>query len=292
MGGDPPVHSVPASLRGIPHLGSGMGYRREIRREMHAAADDLDFVEIITEQYTGSVRAQAELERLCDRFRVIPHGVRLSIGSFTPPAPEYLAAIKRVSDTTAAPYYSEHLAVTRAPGLEFGHLSPVWFTEDALQVVIANVRRVQDYLEKPLILENVTYAFEIPEAEMSQPEFFHRLVEATGCGILLDVHNVHTNSVNHKFDPIAFLESMPLAYVVQVHVAGGFWSGDVLMDGHNAPVPEETWQLLERLVQRAPVKGVLLEHDADFLPFEELLAEVERGRRILQAAAPAGGRVS
>jgi uncharacterized protein (UPF0276 family) len=271
----------PAGTRALPFLGSGLGYRAEIRQQVLAAAAELDFVEIITERYANRPSLWRDLELACERFAVIPHGVSLSIGSARGPDPDHLRAIKRVSERTRSPYYSEHLALTGVPGIDLGHLSPLWFTEEALAIVARNVRQVQEYLEKPLVLENVTYYFELPHRQMSQPEFFHRLVEATGCGILLDVTNVHVNATNHGFDPLAFLEAMPLAAVVQVHLAGGTLHDGFLIDGHCAPVAEESWRLLEALVARTAVRGAILEHDDRFPEFSCLLEQVARAREIL-----------
>jgi len=269
-------------LDAIPYLGSGLGYRREIGSRILDASDRVDVLEVVTEQFTW---AEDELAALVDRFPVIPHGVGLSIGTVGPLDWEYLRSVKRVSDITGAPYYSEHLAVTRAPGIDIGHLSPVWFTNEVLRAVIDNVHAVQDFLGKPLVLENISYLFGIPNATMTQAEFFHRLVDATGCGLLLDVANVNVNAQNHRFDPVEFLDSMPLHAVVQIHMAGGYWSDGIYFDGHSEPVDEATWQLLDVLLERVPIRISIVERDANF-PDElaPLLDDVDRIRRAISAA--------
>jgi uncharacterized protein (UPF0276 family) len=223
----------------------------------------------------------AALEELCTLFPVIPHGVDLSIGSVTPLEPSYLQAVKRISDLTASPYYSEHLCMTRVPGRDIGHLAPLWFTEELLQHVISRILSVQDYLGKPLILENVTYILEIPRSMMSQTEFFQRLVAATGCGVLLDVTNVFINATNHRFDAKQFLEQMPLSHLVQVHLAGGDFSGDWLVDGHSELVPPEVFALFETLTELCAVKSVIFEHDTHFPPMTDLCQQMEHARSIL-----------
>ncbi len=278
------------AIASLPFLGSGLAYRAEIRAQVLAAAGEIDIVEIITERYTNHPSLWRDLEMVCERYPVIPHGVSLSVGSARPPDADHLRAIKRVSDRTQAPYYSEHLALTGVPGIDLGHLSPLWFTEEGLTIASRNVRQVQEYLEKPLVLENVTYTIELPHGQMSQVEFFHRLVEATGCGLLLDVTNIHVNATNHGFDPLAFLEAMPLEALVQVHVAGGYVHDGFMVDGHCAPVPEESWQLLEAVAARTAVRGVILEHDEQFPEFRDLVDQVARARRIL--AGPDGGSQS
>jgi uncharacterized protein (UPF0276 family) len=172
--------------------------------------------------------------------------------------------------------------VTKAPGINLGHLSPLWFTEETLHRVIDNVSFVQDYLGKPLILENLTSFFDIPGGTISQEDFFHRLVAATGCGVLLDITNVYINSVNHHFDPLAFLARLPLEQVVQVHLAGGLWLNDrILADTHSEPVQKESWDLLKALVARCRVRGVIIEHDANFPEMDLLLQQIRRARQIV-----------
>jgi uncharacterized protein (UPF0276 family) len=278
--------STSNGLAAIPVLGSGLGYRHELKDGIFASCDAIDCLEIITEQFIGAQRHLNELEKLRDAFTVIPHGVGLSIGSEKLDE-EYLREIKRISDVTASPYYSEHLAMTRAAGIDIGHLSPLWFSETVLAIAIANVRRVQDFLGKPLVLENVTYPFDIPRATMKQTEFFARLVEATGCGVLLDLTNVYINSVNHRFDPIEFLKEMPLDRVVQVHLAGGFLEGDLMIDSHSEEVDVHSWCLLETLTSLVPVRASILEHDVNFPDkISVLLAQVARSRAIMSRSQP------
>ncbi len=274
----PPSHAI----AGIPFLGSGLGFRRELASELLGARESIDFVEIITEQFSEDFKnSRRELDEICQAFPVIPHGVGLSIGSVGQLDRDYLAEVKKVSDATKSPYYSEHLCMTRAPGIDIGHLSPLWFTEELLAGSIERVQQVQDYLEKPLILENVTYLFELPRPTLSQAEFFSRLVEATGCGILLDITNVFINSVNHGFDTASFLDSMPLDHVVQVHLAGGYWNRGTLIDSHSEPVQQESWELLENVAKRTQLRGSILEHDSKFPRVDNLLETVARAREIL-----------
>ena len=269
-------------VKDIPFLGVGLGYRQALKEGIFAFKDEIDFLEVITEQYTQKTSAREQLEKVCEQFQVIPHGVSLSIGSLSPLDKDYLRAVKEISDLTKSPYYSEHLCMTSAPGIEIGHLSPLWFTEKTLQNTIRKVSEVQDYLGKPLILENVTYLFEIPASPMSQTTFFQRLVDATGCGVLLDATNVFINSLNHHYDPIAFLDEMPLDHVVQVHLAGGYWRNGTFIDGHSEPVQEESWDVFKALVARSQVKGVIFEHDDNFPEMTVLVEQIRRAKSILQ----------
>jgi len=269
-------------LSSIPWQGSGIGYRAELKKAIWEHVDEIDCLEIITDRYVENPQLIEEVEALCDSFRVIPHGIGLSVGS-PRTSSTYLRDIKRISDITKSPYYSEHLCLTRAPGLEIGHLSPIWFTEEVLENTIANVQQIQDVLGKPLILENVTYPFEIPGADMPQAEFFHRMVTATGCGILLDITNVFINASNHGFSAEEFLDQMPLDNVVQLHMSGGYSVEDgEIVDGHCRPPEEGIWKLLEAFAKRSKVLGSILEHDADFpSDFSILLSTLAKTREIL-----------
>jgi hypothetical protein len=273
------------SLATIPYLGSGLGFRDRLADMTFAARQEIDFVEVVTERYAGGPAQLDQLREVVDAFPVIPHGLGLSIGTAGPIDKEYLDQIKRVSDLTRSPYYSDHLCMTRAAGIDLGQLAPLWFRDDVLRPTIDRVNEVQDELGKPLVLENVTYLFEIPGADMSQAEFFHRLVDATGCGILLDVTNVYTNAVNHHFDPALFMAEMPLHSVVQVHLAGGLWHDGVLADSHSEQVPPPVWDLFAQLCERTAVRACLLEYDQNFPDFRVLTDQVAKAREILSAGS-------
>lgn len=270
------------ALLSIPFQGSGLGYRFELKAEIWNHRDEIDCLEIITDRYIEHPHLIPELEELCDAFHVIPHGIGLSIGS-----PEiendYLRAVREIIACTKAQYYSEHLCQTRAPGIDIGHLAPLWFTEEVLTQTIANVHQVQDVLGMPLILENTTYPFVIPDADMTQTEFFHRLVEATGCGILLDITNVRINAENHQFDAVDFLEQMPLDHVIQLHTSGGYRGDDgSFIDGHCAVPDDAVWSVLDAFAARGNAKASVLEHDTKFPDdFSLLMETVNRTRAVM-----------
>jgi len=272
----------------IPVQGVGIGYRREIAEQIFAAADKLDLVEIITEQFFDPITSDAELARLCASFKVLPHGVGLSIGSPILADQSYLRSVKRVVDQTAAPFYSEHLCMTRAPGIDLGHLAPLAFTSAVLASTVDHVQQIQDFLGKPLILENIAHLLKIGSGDMSEEAFFHELVERTGCGILLDITNINANAANFGTDAGEILGRMPLDRVVQVHLAGGYWAGGFFVDGHSHPVAEACWSLFRTLAEACPIKACLIERD-DNLPedISPLIAEVERVRGIISSSPSA-----
>ena len=265
----------------LPLLGAGLGFREPYRADVLLDGDDVDFLEIIADHYLDAPPEKLrELDLLAERYTLIPHGLNLSLGTAEGLDPGYRDQLLDLVRRLDPPWWSEHIAFTRAGGVEIGHLAPLPFSREALDVLATNIAEVQELTEIPLILENITYSFAFPGSELDEADFLAELVERTGCGLLLDVANLHINAVNHHFDPYAFLDRLPLDSVVQLHFVGGHCEGEVLVDSHSAPTPPEVWALLDHVLARAPVKGVILERDENLPPFTTLLEEVRRVRDV------------
>jgi uncharacterized protein (UPF0276 family) len=265
----------------LPALGVGLGFRPPFRGDLFLNRDRVDFLEITADHYLESTPEKArELALLAEHFVLIPHGLSLSLGSAEGLDPEYRDQLLALVRAVKPPWWSEHIAFTRAGGIDVGHLCPVPFSREALDVVSSNITEVQDRIEVPLILENITYTVQMPGANMAEAEFLAELVDRTGCGLLLDVTNLHTNAVNLGYDPIAFLDRLPMERVVQLHFAGGQWENGMLVDSHARPAPPEVWALLDEVLARAPVRGIILERDEDLPPFGALLDELDQAREL------------
>ena len=270
-----------AALADLPTLGVGLGYRAPFRAELFANRDRVDFLEITADHYLDPTPEQRdELDLLADHFTLIPHGLDLSIGSAEGVDGAHLDKLARLVERLDPPWWSEHLAFTRAGGVSIGHLACLPRTSEAIDVVARNVETVRGRIGAPLVLENITAAAPIPGAEMSEPAFVGAALAATGCGWLCDVANLFANGVNEGRDIDAEFELWPWARVVQMHVAGGRMSRGVLIDSHDAPISPAVWRLLERAVARSPVKGIILERDERLPPFAELLAELDQARAV------------
>lgn len=283
----PPTSSPTAArvpVADLPTLGVGLGFREPFRGELFLARDRVDFLEVTADHYLdASPEKDRELALLADHFPLIPHGLNLSLGGAEGLDPAYLAKLAALVRRLAPPWWSEHVAFTRAGGVDIGHLAPLPFSGEALDVLAANIAEAGRQIEAPLIVENITYPFALPGAEMGEADFLSELTERAGCGLLLDVTNLHTNAVNHGFDPLELLDRLPIGRVVQLHFAGGEWHGGRLVDSHARPAPPEVWALLEEVVARAPVRGIILERDDDLPPLGELLDELDRARSIMRA---------
>lgn len=265
----------------IPFLGAGIGYRWQLREELLKSTDGPDVLEVVAERYLRMPSAMDELLALRERWPIVVHGVSLSIASDGCVDREMLHRMRRLCEVTGSPYYSEHLALTQVPGIDIGHLSPPWYTDATFKLIVQNIQRVQETIERPLVLENITYSHQIPGATTDQEEFLSALVAQTGCGILLDVTNLHINSVNHGFDPHRFLDRLPLDAIVHVHLAGGHEDNGHLVDSHAHAVDETSFSLLQTLARRATVRVAIIERDQNIPRLPDLMGQVARVRNVL-----------
>lgn len=265
----------------LPALGVGLGYRRELDAAIIANQEPIDCLEIITENFLDTP-VGGPLEQLRDRFALVPHGIEMSIGTEGPLDLTYLDDLAQLVARAGAPWCSDHLSFTRAGGVSIGQLTPLMRTRDLADDIAGKARQVQEQVGTPFLLENITYHLDFP-AELSEAEFITRVIEKAGCGLLLDLTNVFVNATNHGYDPIEFLNSIPLERVVQMHLAGGYWSEGTLLDSHSAPVPAEVWELLEYVSDRTPaLRCVILERDQEFPDdFDELTADLRRAREAI-----------
>jgi len=139
---------------------------------------------------------------------------------------------------------------------------------------------VQDYIERPFLFENISFYMYAPACEMTEAQFIGEVAEKADCGLLLDVNNVHVNATNHKFDAREFIDQLPIDRTVQIHVAGHKKMREVIIDTHGAPVIEAVYELLEYVLERTTVKGVMLERDQNFPEFDEIIGELDMLRTI------------
>jgi uncharacterized protein (UPF0276 family) len=258
-------------LRGV-----GLGWRPELAW-LIACREDLAFVEIIAETFAGRPQLPAALAQLRQRgVAIVPHGISLSLGGAEPLDMTRVDRLARLAEQCGAPLVSEHLAFTRAGGLDSGHLLPVAHSRAMLDVVIANVRRAQAVLPVPLAIENIAALFAWPDAELDEADFLAELLDASGARLLLDVENLYANQQNLGTDPARFFDRLPLDKLAYVHLAGGFRDrAGLYHDTHAHAVPDEVFLLLGELCRRCPVAAVLLERDDRFPPDAAVHAELD-----------------
>ena len=262
------------------HVGVGLGYRSPFRADVFLHRDKIDVLEIIADHYFDATAEKLdELELLAAHFPLLPHGLDLSLGSAEGIDEAYLDKFATLIERVKPEWWSEHIAFTRAGGVSIGHLACLPYTHEAIETMARNVERVRRVIATPLILENVTVSVLPPGGQMDEPEFVSRVLEATNCGWLCDVTNIHTNAVNQKRDLDAELDSWPWRRATQAHIAGGHFAPDgELIDSHDAPAPPEAWRLLRVLAERGSLRGAIIERDENLPPFSELLGELDLAR--------------
>ncbi len=263
--------------------GVGLGLRREMLPELVAEIPaEVDFWEVAPENWIPlGGKFQKDLSRFTKQCNFVTHGLSLSIGSPDPLDVNFVKDIKAFLDQHNILFYSEHLSYCSGQGHMYD-LMPIPFTEEAVKHVVERVKQVQDILERPLVLENVSY-YAAPGQQMTEQEFTLSILEESGCLMLLDVNNIYVNSINHNYDAEAFLAAMPSNKIVYGHIAGHYdEKADLKVDTHGADVIQPVWDLLKKAYEIHGVFPTLLERDFNIPPIEELLLEVNKIRQIQQ----------
>lgn len=263
-----------------PFTGFGLGLRKEHHRDFLEAEQPVDFVEIISENFMAcGGHPLRTLDAVRERHPVVMHGVSMSLGSPEGLDVGYLTELKLLAGRVKPLWISDHLCWTRVGGHATHDLLPLPYTDEALAVCVANVARAQDVLERPLLIENPSSYVTFPESTMTEWAFLAALAQETGCYLLLDVNNVYVSSVNHRFDPAAFLAGIPVDRVRQIHLAGhSAGPAGMLIDTHDAPVCAEVWELYAQAAARFGSCATMIERDDAIPPLGELLGELALAR--------------
>jgi uncharacterized protein (UPF0276 family) len=259
-----------------------VGLRQPHVDEIIRRPTSIEWFEFTPENYMNRGGAHLRgLRAIAERYPVVSHGVAASLGTAGNPSREYLAALKKTIGQTGARWASDHLCYTAAGGLAINELMPLPFTSEAVKCVARNVKRVQDALELPWLVENISYYTTIDASEMDEAAFIAAVLEEADCGLLLDVNNVYVNAHNQGYDAKTFIERLPLDRVVQVHLAGHDRTrGEAYVDTHGEAVQEEVWKLFDEVWPLLPRCSVLIEWDHEIPTLERLEAEARRAAEI------------
>jgi uncharacterized protein (UPF0276 family) len=260
-----------------PH-GAGLGFRRELVPALQAQVPAaIEFFELAPENWIGLGGAPGrDLRAFTERYPFVCHGLSLSLGGPTPLDELLLAKIRQFMDAHGIALYTEHLSYCSDDGHLYD-LLPIPFTEEAVKYVAARIRRAQDLLERRIAVENASFYVAAPIAEMDEASFVRAVLEEADCDLHLDVNNVYVNSINHRYDPLAFIRAMPTERIVYLHMAGHYREADdLLVDTHGADVIDPVWALLAETYRIHGVAPTLLERDFNLPPLRDLAREVER----------------
>jgi uncharacterized protein len=261
-------------------LGFGVGLRRPHYGHILEQHPPMDWFEVISENFmVDGGRPLEVLEGVRSHYPVVMHGVSLSIGSAEPLNRVYLETLRAATRRFEPAWVSDHLCWTGVGGRNLHDLLPLPYTEETVSHVAGRIRRVQEILERPILIENVSSYMAFRSSRLEEWEFLTAVAEEADCGILLDLNNIFVSAFNHRFDPVRYIDAVPADRVVQFHLAGHSDHGSYLLDTHDHPIRPEVWALYEHAVRRFGRVPTLIEWDDNIPDFEILAAAAAEARR-------------
>ena len=309
------------TARNIAKLGVGLNYQPQLRPFLQNFPGEIDFLEVVPDifwvdhgpeakpRYVDDTAALQFLHSMRRHIPVVPHGIGLSIGSAHRFNREHVVQLAHWVDRFGVPWHSDHLSYhLSAPTLAADHAEqttaaesnvgitmPLPRTQTTLARLKPRIKYILEVIRNPFLLENNVYFVDLPDDEMGEAEFLNLLCAETGCGLLLDLHNVYVNSCNMGFDPLDLVASVNLENVVEIHLAGGTWDDDYYLDSHSGATPAPVWELLDFVLPRAPnVAGIVFELFGSWysaLGEGGLRAELRRVRERWDAHQPAASSI-
>ena len=268
-----------------PIQGYGLGLRVEHYSDFVSAPQRVDWLDIISENYmVDGGKPLHFLDRIRQDYPMVMHGVSLSIGSTDPLDTDYLQKLKALVKHVEPAWVSDHLCWTGTDSLNLHDLLPLPYTEATLRHLVPRLAQMQDLLGCPFLIENVSSYVSYRADEMTEWEFIGELVARSGCELLLDVNNVYVSSVNHGFDPRAFIDAIPAVAVRQIHLAGHEDHGNYIIDTHDHPICDAVWDLYAYTIRRLGAVPTMIERDDNIPSLDELIAELDAVRRVAQQA--------
>ncbi|MGB8683706.1 MAG: DUF692 domain-containing protein [Candidatus Binatus sp.] len=268
----------------FPMLGYGVGLRRQHYSHVLDTRPKVDWFEVVSENFmVEGGRALEVLEGVRANYPIAMHGVSMSIGSTDPLNLNYLRQLRDLAQSFEPAWISDHLCWTGVGGRNLHDLLPLPYTEEAIRHVTARIRNVQEILERPILIENVSSYLAFADSTMTEWEFISAIADEADCGILLDINNIFVSAFNHRFDANDYIDAVPAERVVQYHLAGHSDHGTYLLDTHDHPVCDEVWTLYERAARRFGAVSAIVEWDDNIPEFAQLADTADRARDIFNA---------
>jgi len=272
-----------------PHLGFGLGLRIPHYQDILDTKPKVDWFEVITENYlVPGGKPLYFLNRVAEHYPIVMHGVSLSIGSSDPLDMDYLRQVKQLAQDVNPVWISDHLCWTGLQGINAHDLLPLPYTDEAINHVVARIERVQDYLGRRILIENVSSYVDFTDSSMPEWVFLREVAERADCLILLDVNNIYVSSVNHEFDPHDYINAMPAERIQQIHLAGHTDHGSYIIDTHDHDVPNPVWDLYRYTIERIGFVSTMIERDDNIPPLSGLLKELDMARNIANSCLKSG----
>jgi uncharacterized protein (UPF0276 family) len=269
----------------------GLGWRPELAAGILDALDQIDVLEVIADDYVDAGRQRRQsLKVLARQVPLHLHSIGLGLAGAEEVCGKRLDRLARLVNEVEPEIWSEHLAFVRAGGIEIGHLAAPPRNEASVANAAGNLRNAREVVGSMPLMENIATLLDPPCSSLSEQAWIADIMSASGCGLVLDLHNLHANATNFGFEPLQFLSEIPLERVGCVHVAGGQWitvpGGDkrYILDDHLHDVGEPVYDLLSELAARVTQPlTVVLERDGAYPPMPALLQELAQAREALAA---------
>ncbi len=278
---------MPKKLDKKPILGFGLGLRTEHYETILNETPKVDWFEILTENYlVPGGKPLYYLEKISERYPVVMHGVSMSIGSSDPLDWDYLKQVKNLAEKTQARWISDHLCWTGVEGKNLHDLMPLPYTEEAVKHVVKRIQEVQDFLERRILIENVSSYVNYQQSTLQEWEFVSAIAENSDSLILLDINNIYVSSVNHEFNPLDYIENVPFERVYQFHLAGHSDMGDYIIDTHDHDIVKPVWKLYEETLKRVGFVSTMIERDDHIPPLADVLLELDQAKKIAKKTCP------
>lgn len=262
-------------------LGVGISYMNAIGEQIEKNIEIFDFIEAYSERFF--IRDENSLlSRIIKNKPLVLHGLDLSVGTPERIDEGYCNKLETVINETNCHWFSDHISLTKIENIEVGHLMPISFNEENIELIVSKVKSLTKRISKPFLLENITYYYKIPNSNIAEEDFITQILNRADCGMLLDLNNLYLNSLNHCYDPYEFLNKLPLERVVEIHLAGGSYKENMHVDTHANAISKEVWELFDYVAKFVPFRGVVIERDANFEPFSGIIEEVKFAKSILK----------
>ena len=271
-----------------PFLGFGLGLRTEHYSYIREHKPDVDWFEILSENYmVPGGKPLDHLDNIRNDYPMVMHGVSLSIGSTDPLDSDYLKNLKQLMQRVQPQWISDHLCWTGVNDTNSHDLLPLPYNEDTIAHVVDRVLQVQDTLGQRILLENLSSYVTYNSSEVTEWEFFNEIARRADCHILLDINNIFVSAHNHQFDPVDYLNGIDIDRVMQFHLAGHSYNGEMIIDTHDHDVCDPVWSLYATALKRFGAVSTMIERDDDIPEFPQLRQELAIAEDIAARTLPA-----
>jgi uncharacterized protein len=266
----------------------GLGWRNDLAAGIFSHLDQIDLLEVIADDFFDVPHREVRaLKTLASQVPVVLHGVGMGLASSVPVEKKRLEKMASLVDQVKPRFWSEHLAFVRGGGVEIGHLAASPRTPDTVEGSAENLWRATELIGWKPIMENIATLIDPPGSTLSEHAWISGIIESADCDLLLDLHNVYANGLNHGYDPKEFLKRIPATRIAAIHIAGGKFvpapdGRQRVLDDHLHDVPDPVFDLLEETAALTPNSlTVILERDGAFPSMDCLLAQIDLARQAL-----------